>query len=285
MCGIVNRPEGTLENPTSRQRRDVTLPPYATHLHGWFMWYVRGYLRRHFHAIRLLKPSDGRPTVPDVADQPVLLYTNHPSWWDPLIFLSVAQKLFPDRLNYGPIDSTALGRYSFLEKIGFIGIEPDSWKGAARFLRLARAALERPDVFFWVTAQGNFVDPRHRPVTIKPGVGHAAAVAKRGLIIPFALEYPFWNERLPEAIVSFGTPHRIDQHTERDADTWNRILEKSLEETQDELRDAAIARNSDAFTELASGTVGVGGAYDIIRRIRSTLSGKTFNPAHEEESS
>ena len=120
------------------------------------------------------------------------------------------------------------------------------------FPRLARAALERPDVFFWVTAQGNFVDPRHRPVTIKPGVGHAAAVAKRGLIIPFALEYPFWNERLPEAIVSFGTPHRIDQHTERDADTWNRILEKSLEETQDELRDAAIARNSDAFTELAS---------------------------------
>ena len=205
MCGIVNRPEGTLENPPSRQRRDVTLPPYATHLHGWFMWYVRGYLRRHFHAIRLLKPSDGRPTVPDVADQPVLLYTNHPSWWDPLIFLSVAQKLFPDRLNYGPIDSTALGRYSFLEKIGFLGIEPDSWKGAARFLRLARAALERPDVFFWVTAQGNFVDPRHRPVTIKPGVGHAAAVAKRGLIIPFALEYPFWNERLPEAIVSFGT--------------------------------------------------------------------------------
>lgn len=285
MRGIVNSPEGTLENPLSRQRRDVTLPPYATHLHGWFMWYVRGYLRRHFHAIRLLKPSDGRLTVPDVADQPVLLYTNHPSWWDPLIFLSVAQKLFPDRLNYGPIDSTALGRYSFLEKIGFLGIEPDSWKGAARFLRLARAALERPDVFFWVTAQGNFVDPRHRPVTIKPGVGHAAAVAKRGLIIPFALEYPFWNERLPEAIVSFGAPHRIDQHTERDADTWNRILEGSLEETQDELRDAAIARNSDAFTELVSGTVGVGGAYDIIRRIRSTLSGKTFNPAHEEESS
>ena len=83
MRGIVNSPEGTLENPLSRQRRDVTLPPYATHLHGWFMWYVRGYLRRHFHAIRLLKPSDGRLTVPDVADQPVLLYTNHPSWWDP----------------------------------------------------------------------------------------------------------------------------------------------------------------------------------------------------------
>ena len=247
------------------------------------MWYVRGYIRRHFHAVRLLNPPDGRSPIPDIVDEPVLLYTNHPSWWDPLIFLSVAQKLFPDRLNYGPIDSTALGRYSFLEKIGFLGIEPDSWKGAARFLRLAKAALERPDVFFWVTAQGDFVDPRYRPVTIKPGVGHAAAVAKRGLIIPFALEYPFWNERLPEAIVSFGEPHRIDQHTKHDADEWNQILAASLEETQNELRDAAISRNPNAFTELASGTVGIGGAYDIIRRIRSTLSGKTFNPAHEEE--
>ena len=82
------------------------------------MWYVRGYLRRHFHAIRLLKPSDGRLTVPDVADQPVLLYTNHPSWWDPLIFLSVA-KLFPDRLNYGPIDSTALDATPSLKRLGF----------------------------------------------------------------------------------------------------------------------------------------------------------------------
>ena len=138
-------------------------------------------------------------------------------------------------------------------------------------------------MFFWVTAQGDFVDPRYRPVTIKPGVGHAAAVAKRGLIIPFALEYPFWNERLPEAIVSFGEPHRIDQHTKHDADEWNQILAASLEEAQNELRDAAISRNPNAYTELASGTVGIGGAYDIIRRIRSTLSGKTFNPAHEEE--
>ena len=237
------------------------------------MWYVRGYCRRHFHSIRLLKPSDNRPAVPVIEGESVLLYANHPSWWDPLIFFLVAQKLYPDRMNYGPMDATALGRYSFLKRIGFLGIERNSWKGAAHFLRFAKAAMERSDVLFWVTPQGDFVDPRQRPVDMKPGVGHAAAAAKHGWIIPFAVEYPFWNERLPEL------------HQDLDATQWNKHLAAALEETQNELRTAAISRDTNVFIELAVGTVGIGGVYDITRRIRSTLAGQRFNPAHEEDPS
>ena len=259
------------------------LPDYNRWLYGWFMWYVRGFLRRHFHAIRLLK-SDEVAHVPDLSDQPVLIYTNHPGWWDPLIFLTIAQRLYPDRLNYGPIDAAALGKYSFLETIGFLGIEPDSWKGAARFLRLARAALERSDVIFWITAQGHFADPRQRPIDLRPGVGHAAAAAKRGLVIPLAVEYPFWTERLPEALVAFGPPQAIEDFPDRDADTWNAHLSELLEQTQGRLAAAAIGRDPAAFERLATGRVGVGGIYDLLRRLRAWLLGRRFDPAHASES-
>jgi len=260
------------------------LPAYNRWLYGWFMWYVRGFLRRHFHAVRLLKEADASH-APDLGGQPVLIYTNHPGWWDPLIFLAVAQRLYPDRLNYGPIEAAALRKYSFLESIGFLGIEPDSWKGAARFLRLARAALERPDVIFWVTAQGHFADPRQRPIDLRPGVGHAAAAAKRGLVIPLAVEYPFWTERLPEALVAFGPPQAIEAFPERDADAWNEQLTVLLEQTQNRLAAAAISRDPATFERLATGRVGVGGMYDLFRRLRAWLLGQRFDPAHGSESS
>lgn len=268
------------------RRQPVGLPAYNRWLYGWFMWYVRGYLRRHFHAIRLLRPADPQAAAAaDLGDEPVLIYTNHPGWWDPLIFLTVAHRLYPERLNYGPIDAAALGKYSFLESIGFLGIEPDSWKGAARFLRLARAALDRPDVIFWVTAQGHFADPRQRPIDLRPGVGHAAAAAEGGLVIPLAVEYPFWTERLPEAVVAFGPPQSIADFPDRDADAWNRQLTDLLEQTQNRLAAAAISRDPAAFDRLATGRVGVGGVYDLVRRARALVLGRRFDPAHGKEPS
>jgi 1-acyl-sn-glycerol-3-phosphate acyltransferase len=271
------------EQATTSFQAETRLPPYARHLHGWFMWYVRRFLRRHFHAIRLLQPEAGDPAVPVIEGEPVLLYTNHPGWWDPLIFLTVAERLYPERLNYGPIDASALGRYSFLERIGFLGIEPDSFKGAARFLRLAKAAMHRSDVLFWVTAQGTFADPRQRPVTIRPGVGHVAAAADKGLVIPLAVEYPFWGERLPEALVAFGPPQRIADFPSRDAHTWHDHLTQLLADTQDRLASAAITRDPQSFNRLATGRTGVGGVYDLFRRLQAWLTGKHFDPAHVRE--
>lgn len=259
--------------------RDVELPPFSRWLNGWFMFYVRRYLRRHFHAVRVLPGPDGR-THPELHGEPVLVATNHPGWWDPLVFLFVGECLFPDRLSYGPIDARALGQYRFLERIGFIGIEPGTWRGSARFLRMARAAGRRGDVIFWTTAQGEFSDPRRRPSEIRPGVGHAVAAADGGWVVPFAVEYPFWNERLPEALVAFGTALRPADFPGRSADEWTAELARALETTQDRLAAAAQRRDAAAFTTLLAGRVGVGPVYDAVRRVGAWLRGERFHAAH-----
>jgi 1-acyl-sn-glycerol-3-phosphate acyltransferase len=259
--------------------RDAELPPFSRWLNGWFMFYVRRYLRRHFHAVRMLKEAAGGG-VPDLRGEPVLIYTNHPGWWDPLIFLFVGEVLYPDRMSYGPIDARALGKYRFLERIGFIGIEPGTWRGSARFLRMARAALKRSDVIFWTTAQGEFADPRQRPVEIRPGVGHAVAAAPGGVIVPMAVEYPFWSERCPEALVAFGPVLRPTDAPGRSADEWTAILGRELEATQDRLAAAARRRDPAAFRTLLSGRVGVGFVYDGVRRLRAWFRGESFDAAH-----
>ena len=270
--------------PPSDDFHEHELPAFSRQLYGWFMVYVRRYFRRHFHALRVLNGEAGEAGLPDIADEPVIFYTNHPGWWDPLVFLLLAGRCYPDRLNYGPIDAAALGKYRFMERIGFLGIEPHARSGAARFLRMARAASRRSDVIFWITSQGAFADPRTRPPAIRPGVGHAVASSGCGLIVPVAVEYPFWSERLPEALVAFGPVMRIadvDQH--RDAKEWTAVLEAALTATQDRLAEAAIRRDPHAFTVLASGNVGVGWIYDSLRRLKAWWRGERFDASHGGE--
>ena len=269
--------------PPSDDFHEHELPAFSRQLYGWFMVYVRRYFRRHFHALRVLNGEAGEAGLPDIADEPVIFYTNHPGWWDPLVFLLLAGRCYPDRLNYGPIDAAALGKYRFMERIGFLGIEPHTRSGAARFLRMAKAASRRADVIFWITAQGEFADPRTRQVAIRPGVAHAAAAAGRGLIVPVAVEYPFWSERLPEALVAFGPAMRIADAGHRDANELTHVLESALTATQDRLAAAAIHRDPHAFTILASGDVGVGWVYDGVRRFSAWRRGERFDASHGGE--
>ncbi len=256
------------------------LPPFSHGLNGWFMAYVRRYLRKHFHAVRLLGQEDGGVGFPDVGNEPLLVYTNHPGWWDPLVFLYLGARGYPGRMSYGPIDAAALGKYKFLSRIGFIPIEPGTWKGSATFLRMARAALGRSDVIFWITAQGEFADPRERPVNMRPGVGHAVAAADHGIVVPLAIEYPFWTERLPEAVAAFGTPLRIADAAGRAADEWTEVLAAELAATQDRLAAAAVTRDPSRFLALLSGKAGVNPVYDSVRRIGAWLQGRQFDPSH-----
>jgi hypothetical protein len=58
------------------------------------------------------------------------------------------------------------------------------------------------------------------------------------------------------------------------------VLTSALEATQDRLAAAAIARNPRAFTQVAAGKTGVGGIYDVVRRIGAWRRGERFDPSH-----
>ena len=72
---------------------------------------------RHFHSLRISRA--GLP--PDARGLPLVLYTNHASWWDPLVGLVVKAECFPDRTLFTPIDATMLERYKMFAKLGFFG--------------------------------------------------------------------------------------------------------------------------------------------------------------------
>jgi 1-acyl-sn-glycerol-3-phosphate acyltransferase len=229
-----------------------------------------------FRATRLLRP--GLPD--DLPDAPLVVYSNHPGWWDPIFFIVLQRILMRDRQGFGPIDAAALERYGFMKKIGILGVEPDTRAGAVRFLKVGAHLLSDPRRMIWMTAQGRFADPRERPVTMKPGLAHLLARVPGAVALPLALEYPFWSEKRPEALACFGTPIR----PEGSIDAMQTTLERGLEGAQDRLATAAQTRDPAAFETLIGGGRGVGGIYGAWTRAKAMATGRRYDPDHLPDS-
>ena len=240
-----------------------------------FGWYVRWFFWRRFRAVRISRA--GLPDLPQ--GRPIIVCSNHPSWWDPMLFILLQTKLFPGRRGYGPMNAEALGRYGVLERMGIFGIELDSPRGAARFLGISLRVLSDPGNVLWITAEGHFTDNRRRPVVLRPGIAHLARRVPDAIILPLAMEYPFWNESRPEALARFGTP--IDTGWDRSAAEWTAHLAAALTSTMDALEAESVTRKPALFLPLVRGGAGVGGIYDLMRRGRAWMSGRRFDPSHE----
>lgn len=263
--------DNATSRPEGRDQSRGRSPEISPLLLSLFGRYVEGYLSRHFHAVRLAK--DQRPDPVAIRDKPLILYFNHPSWWDPLICLRLAQQLWPERRHFGPMDAAALRKYRFFEKLGFFGVEPGSPRGARRFLEVTQQILSRPDAALWIAAEGRFTDCRERPVKLRSGIGHLATRVRQAVLIPLALEYPFWEERDPEALARFG-----EELPALDADLkavdWTVVLEAQLQDAQDALMAESLSRDPARFEVLLGGSAGVGGVYGVWRRLKARLQGE-----------
>ena len=254
------------------------LPPISRAFVRLFTGYSRGYVRRQFHTVRLLKTHD----LPASFEQlPIIVFLNHAAWWDPLICLLLAQKYFPTRASFAPIKSEALGRYRFLGKLGFFGVETGSARGAATFLQTSAAILDSAERMLWLTPQGQFTDVRARPVSMQRGLAHLAARVPPAVFLPLAIEYTFWEERTPEVLLAFGMPLFTQHHRNScGADDWAAELERTLQDAQDALAAAAQRRKPNEWQVLLRGAAGTTMFYDALRRVRALLRREKFQPEH-----
>ncbi len=256
---------------------DPVLSRRSERLFRLFALYLHWYAGRAFHAVRVSRT--GLPRA--VPGRPLIVYSNHSSWWDPAIYILLNDKLFHDRAGFGPMDAAALGKYGVLERMGIFGVELDSPRGAALFLRTSLAVLEQPARMLWITAEGAFTDPRSRPLALRPGLAHIARRVPGATILPLAMEYTFWNESRPEALVRFGEPLLTDR--QGSVAEWTARLESSLAGTMDALAAESATRNPALFRPLVRGGAGVGGIYDSWRWLRATAGGRRFDPSHGGE--
>ncbi len=283
-------PESSSEPKSAR-----ALPAVSVPLLRMFHFIVRGYFRRHFTAVRLrgprellqqprsLAPRDSGALPSGMANSlagPLIIYANHGSWWDPMVSFLLADALLPGRRHFAPMDASALAKYKVLSKLGIFPVDMHTARGAAQFLRTGEAVLRAGGVL-WITPQGRFADARERPLLFKPGIASLVARVPGTTVLPLAIEYPFWDERLPEALLELGTP-LIDLPRDRDAAQTELIA--ALTHTMDSLASAVQLRSPAAFQRtLLRGRLGTGGFYALAQRARAVVLRRPYQPAHNPQ--
>jgi 1-acyl-sn-glycerol-3-phosphate acyltransferase len=256
------RADGELKSPS---RRAI----------GLFSFYLRWYLRRHFHSVRVA--NAGR--IPPRA-QPLILFGNHASWWDPLAAILLAQTILPARQHYAPMDAAALAHYGIFRPMGFFPVDNHSARGVAQLLRAGEQVLSRLGSVLWITPEGQFQDVRQRPIVFRPGMGALISRMGRLTSVPIAIEYTFWNERLPEILINIGEPLEIADGTMEEARTWTNLHAYAMAATLDELAMLATERDPDAFETILSGSGGIGGVYEFWKRFTCAVTGRPYFHDH-----
>ena len=246
-------------------------------LNWGFRRYVRRFVRKNFNAVRVA----GHEHLTGLPARPVVCFINHPGGWAPMTAVLMTDLLFPGRRFAAPMDLEALRRYPVLERLGFFPVERDTASGAKEFLRTSRDLLGNPQTILWLTPAGRFHDIR-QSAPFMNGLSHLVDSEFSGTALPMAIEYTFWNERSPELLVHFGSPV-VCSALSAERETRTLELEQALAGTQALLTDLAIARNPVAFTTLSVGRSGVGGLYDLWRRLAAGIRGQKFQDRHQNE--
>lgn len=237
-------------------------------------------LVRDFHSLRMLRQGER----PSNWAKRIVVYANHPSWWDGVLYVVLARRLFADYTAYAPIDAEMLKRYPLLGRLGAFGVDQHSLKGAADFAETCTLALGREGSMLFIAAQGRFADVRERPLALSPGLAHLADIAPDTMFLPLAVEMAFWFEKRPELLIAFGRPIMAAELSSVGKSDRISLLEERLGATMDRLGDASIARRSADFEVLMTGRSQINAVYDAWRRLAALARGQTrFNPGHGSE--
>lgn len=211
------------------------LPPYYPTYARRFRSIARGLARLIFSKVRLHVQPEVRETM---RHSKVVVYSNHPSWWDPIVFALLTGRLWPEHAVITPIDEAALRFHLYFHGLGFFGLAPSSAAGLRRFIEVANTCFEGPgDRCLAVTPEGRFSDGR-RPLRLQRGL----ALALHGhqgpplLAVPAAIGYRKGFLGRLEATLTVGEPLLLpSQAALTSVDPLHHELARRLEGALDDL--------------------------------------------------
>lgn len=178
---------------------------------AWFASHARGRIHGAFGRVLVRGVAEARRAA---AESPLLVVSNHTSWWDPLVALHASTHLLGAD-GHALMDAKNLRRLPFFALVGAFGVDLDRPADGAAAIRHAAKLLDRPGRLVWIFPQGAERPVNERPLAFREGAASVARVAKRAVTIPAAVRYEIAGEELPRLYLSFGAPLPYERDASR----------------------------------------------------------------------
>ena len=199
---------------------------------AWFASHARSRIQRTFSAVRVRGLDRARAIA---ATSPILVISNHTSWWDPLVSLHASQHLL-EADGHALMDAVNLRRLPFFAMIGAFGVDLDRPADGAAAIKYAARLLDRPGRLVWVFPQGRERPITERPLGFRPGSGEIARVARRAVTVPAALRYEFGSTERPVLYLSFGEQLGPERDAARAREQHEHAVEAELDHIERAVR-------------------------------------------------
>jgi 1-acyl-sn-glycerol-3-phosphate acyltransferase len=203
--------------------------------------------------------------LPHPADGPLIVYLNHPSWWDGYICFLLNRLVLRDRFEgFLMMEEPELRRYRFFTWAGCFSVDRHDTRSAARSVAyIGRQLAARRRRSLYIFPQGAIAPNDRRPLAIYPGIAHIARRAGGATLWPVALRSEFRGEQRPEAFIRAGPPH----HAPAGADPRAVVseVEQRLAGAADALRDEVVGDRLAEYRTLLRGRAGVNRVFDTLR--------------------
>ncbi len=165
----------------------------------WFSGHARSRLQQSFSAVRAEGMDHLRAAL---AAGPVLIVSNHTSWWDPLVVLYLTEHVLRCD-GHAMMDAVNLRRLPFFAMVGAFGVDLENPSDGASAIRYAARLLNAPGRMVWVFPQGRERPVTERPLGFRAGSAEVARVAKC-VTVPIGLRYEHRGSERPELWMSIG---------------------------------------------------------------------------------
>ncbi len=201
-------------------------------------WFAGDAERRMRGAFGALRVRGAEHLLRAAEAGPVLVVSNHTSWWDPMLVLVLTVRVL--RVDaFAMMDAKNLRILPFFGKVGAFGVDLEDAADGARAIRYAAKLLDRPGRLVWIFAQGREVPVTARPLGFRGGTAEIARVARRAQVIPAALRYEHGSQPEPTVYACFGEP--LARDTTRDTGAAKLAQEAAVTAELDRLDAALIA--------------------------------------------
>lgn len=134
-----------------------------------------------------------------------IFYVNHSNWWDGIMAYTIVRHIFKGKLR---LMIEEMNRFPLFQYIGCFPINKKTAQDAMKSLKYAVTTLDKPDIYFWLFAEGIIRPPRNRNKKFQTGIAYLIenAVKKYGgvNVAPISVDYSFLRQDKPEVIVEIG---------------------------------------------------------------------------------
>lgn len=200
--------------------------------------------------------------LPHPSEGPLVVYMNHPGWWDGYMAFLLDTLVFRERFeSYIMMEERQLRAYRFFALCGAFSVDRKRPGEAERSVRyISRLLRERRERILWILPQGRIAPNDRRPLRVYPGAARVALQSGEPLLWPVALRYEFRGEQLPEAFIRVGPAHRAAPGATEESLTEE--IRERLTAAVDALRDEVNEERTESYQALLEGRAGINRMFD-----------------------